>query len=569
MSQDRIFISYDHHSLEVITPDVELIGESGLACWHDKRLEGGSDWQNEIATAIQSAPAVVCFLSQRFLQSEHCMNEVSFAVGCGKPLLPVFQQHLDLPPGLQLVLGRVQAIKKYQLDEADYREKLIEALRAIVGLSLSGNNTTDAPKDITGSLEEWRDTLEARRKLEVAAQRENSSIFIAPFKALSKDASDSYIAEALFEDLTMYLSRNPDISVLSAGADTKALPPIDAATTANANYLVQGSVTIRGENLTIGARLVDVHSTATVWSERYQSDVDSVFDVQGSIIRKLAGVLGPAIWHSEGQRLSQQSPSNTQVWQLTHRANYEQFNLYTRQTSTQAEKLTRQALAIDPDYSLALSTLAQILANRVSQCLAEDPARQLAEAQELSSRALALAPRDARVLLFAAVVEGAAGHIDQALYLAQSARELDPVVGAMGFIGLLLIKDGQPEQSFPYIREEIDRDPQSGRRYLALFNLAIAHIAMEEQDEALVLLKQSKSLHPTDHLTLVVFSCCLYLRGDLAQADLNFIKARKIEGQVPIDRYADRFAQLIKNAAPLTAMQDALHTLAERTMSLS
>ena len=569
MSQDRIFISYDHHSLEVITPDVELIGESGLACWHDKRLEGGSDWQNEIATAIQSAPAVVCFLSQRFLQSEHCMNEVSFAVGCGKPLLPVFQQHLDLPPGLQLVLGRVQAIKKYQLDEADYREKLIEALRAIVGLSLSGNNTTDAPKDITGSLEEWRDTLEARRKLEVAAQRENSSIFIAPFKALSKDASDSYIAEALFEDLTMYLSRNPDISVLSAGADTKALSPIDAATTANANYLVQGSVTIRGENLTIGARLVDVHSTATVWSERYQSDVDSVFDVQGSIIRKLAGVLGPAIWHSEGQRLSQQSPSNTQVWQLTHRANYEQFNLYTRQTSTQAEKLTRQALAIDPDYSLALSTLAQILANRVSQCLAEDPARQLAEAQELSSRALALAPRDARVLLFAAVVEGAAGHIDQALYLAQSARELDPVVGAMGFIGLLLIKDGQPEQSFPYIREEIDRDPQSGRRYLALFNLAIAHIAMEEQDEALVLLKQSKSLHPTDHLTLVVFSCCLYLRGDLAQADLNFIKARKIEGQVPIDRYADRFAQLIKNAAPLTAMQDALHTLAERTMSLS
>lgn len=497
------------------------------------------------------------------------MNEVSFAVGCGKPLLPVFQQHLDLPPGLQLVLGRVQAIKKYQLDEADYREKLIEALRAIVGLSLSGNNTTDAPKDITGSLEEWRDTLEARRKLEVAAQRENSSIFIAPFKALSKDASDSYIAEALFEDLTMYLSRNPDISVLSAGADTKALSPIDAATTANANYLVQGSVTIRGENLTIGARLVDVHSTATVWSERYQSDVDSVFDVQGSIIRKLAGVLGPAIWHSEGQRLSQQSPSNTQVWQLTHRANYEQFNLYTRQTSTQAEKLTRQALAIDPDYSLALSTLAQILANRVSQCLAEDPARQLAEAQELSSRALALAPRDARVLLFAAVVEGAAGHIDQALYLAQSARELDPVVGAMGFIGLLLIKDGQPEQSFPYIREEIDRDPQSGRRYLALFNLAIAHIAMEEQDEALVLLKQSKSLHPTDHLTLVVFSCCLYLRGDLAQADLNFIKARKIEGQVPIDRYADRFAQLIKNAAPLTAMQDALHTLAERTMSLS
>lgn len=569
MSQDRIFISYDHHSLEVITPDVELIEESGLACWHDKRLEGGSDWQNEIATAIQSAPAVVCFLSQRFLQSEHCMNEVSFAVGCGKPLLPVFQQHLDLPPGLQLVLGRVQAIKKYQLDEADYREKLIEALRAIVGLSLSGNNTTDAPKDITGSLEEWRDTLEARRKLEVAAQRENSSIFIAPFKALSKDASDSYIAEALFEDLTMYLSRNPDISVLSAGADTKALPPIDAATTANANYLVQGSVTIRGENLTIGARLVDVHSTATVWSERYQSDVDSVFDVQGSIIRKLAEVLGPAIWHSEGQRLSQQSPSNTQVWQLTHRANYEQFNLYTRQTSTQAEKLTRQALAIDPDYSLALSTLAQILANRVSQCLAEDPARQLAEAQELSSRALALAPRDARVLLFAAVVEGAAGHIDQALYLAQSARELDPVVGAMGFIGLLLIKDGQPEQSFPYIREEIDRDPQSGRRYLALFNLAIAHIAMEEQDEALVLLKQSKSLHPTDHLTLVVFSCCLYLRGDLAQADLNFIKARKIEGQVPIDRYADRFAQLIKNAAPLTAMQDALHTLAERTMSLS
>jgi hypothetical protein len=58
----------------------------------------------------------LAFLSPRAVQSRHVRNEVHFALGEEKPFLAVYLEETDLPGGLKLQIGSLQAIHRDQAD---------------------------------------------------------------------------------------------------------------------------------------------------------------------------------------------------------------------------------------------------------------------------------------------------------------------------------------------------------------------------------------------------------------------------------------------------------------------
>lgn len=191
------FVSYSHNSTPSVVEDADWLSSQGQQAWYDRGIHGGSDWQNEIATAIQEADAFICYLSQGFLESNHCLNELSFAVGCEKRVVPIYEEPIELPPGLQLSLGRTQALHKYQLSSAEFRAKLLLALDATEPVAASESS------DLS-SLAEWSNDFRKRSQDAKQASQQNCSIAIAQFKDLSRNPESSFVAEGMAEDLNMF-----------------------------------------------------------------------------------------------------------------------------------------------------------------------------------------------------------------------------------------------------------------------------------------------------------------------------------------------------------------------------
>src|SRR5262249_56031650 len=86
------------------------------------------EWSQAIATALAGAAACVVMISPASVARKNVRDEVGFALDHGKPVVAVHLAPTELPPGLELRLGQVQAILRWQLDEQAYARQLERAL---------------------------------------------------------------------------------------------------------------------------------------------------------------------------------------------------------------------------------------------------------------------------------------------------------------------------------------------------------------------------------------------------------------------------------------------------------
>ena len=88
----QIFISYDHddqHHLEKLTQWLLENDFSEREVWYDRHMEGGSNWRDEISTALDSAYAVLVIVTKQSVESLYCTFEWAYAMGQGIPILPL------------------------------------------------------------------------------------------------------------------------------------------------------------------------------------------------------------------------------------------------------------------------------------------------------------------------------------------------------------------------------------------------------------------------------------------------------------------------------------------------
>ncbi len=128
-----VFVSYAHADSAVVYPELERIRSLGARVWYDEGIDPGSEWPESIGRALAAASLVVVMVSPRAMDSLNVRNEVNAAVNWRKPVVAVFLEPTVLPPGMELQLGSVQGIVRWQLDEDGYARKLALALASAGG----------------------------------------------------------------------------------------------------------------------------------------------------------------------------------------------------------------------------------------------------------------------------------------------------------------------------------------------------------------------------------------------------------------------------------------------------
>ena len=120
-----IFVSYSHKDSQTVYPILEWLNNQGYRIWYDEGSDPGNDWPEAIANALAKAACFVVFLSPAAVKSKNVKNEINFAITKNRPFLPVYLSgDTVLPLGLELSIGHIQAIMKYEITESRFREKI-------------------------------------------------------------------------------------------------------------------------------------------------------------------------------------------------------------------------------------------------------------------------------------------------------------------------------------------------------------------------------------------------------------------------------------------------------------
>ncbi len=96
----------------------------------DSELPGGDDWWRRVLAKIERTDAFVYVLTETSIASVPCQRQLSYAIGLGRPVLPVLLgdgiSDVDLPPSL----GQLQRVD-YRSRSSTAMAQLFSALRGL------------------------------------------------------------------------------------------------------------------------------------------------------------------------------------------------------------------------------------------------------------------------------------------------------------------------------------------------------------------------------------------------------------------------------------------------------
>jgi serine/threonine-protein kinase len=222
------------------------------------------------------------------------------------------------------------------------------ALTRIVGRCLRKD-----PSDRFQSMAEVKAALE---QCSVEPPEEQPSIAVLPFANLSADKENEYFSDGLAEEILNALSQVEDLRVAARTSSFffkgKAVEISEIGSRLHVANVLEGSVRRAGNRVRVTVQLVDVSNGFHLWSERYDRQMEDLFDVQDEIARAITERLKVSL--SGGVKRSTENP---QAYEL-----YLKGRHYWHQRSPATVRLAIQCfeevIKLDPRYALAYAGLA-------------------------------------------------------------------------------------------------------------------------------------------------------------------------------------------------------------------
>jgi len=134
-----LFVSYSHQDAQLVFPEMIQLREAGYNIWYDEGVAASNEWPEEIANAVLGCSVFLCFISPRATESVNCRNEINLALNEKKPFLAIHLEETELPAGLRLRMGDLQAILKSKIPADRYFSKVAGTIDQLLGRKNKAN----------------------------------------------------------------------------------------------------------------------------------------------------------------------------------------------------------------------------------------------------------------------------------------------------------------------------------------------------------------------------------------------------------------------------------------------
>lgn len=290
--------------------------------------------------------------------------------------------------------------------------------------------------------------------LEAAETQSGLRVVILPFRNLTRQPADEWLADSFAESLTMGLLKVEALQLVERGqlqnlikeqqfgqsiyADEASAPKLGKLL--GATVVVLGSYQKVGEQLQANVRFVDVE-TGKIDHQRaaqVQGRFEQIFDLQKQLATELVTQLKVQAKPAELAQMDNilKATQSTEAYKL-YNEGLQHFRMSDSLSIEKAIESFKQALERDPKYSLALAGLAEayaVKAREFSQLKVLPPQQQFsvkgpnekALARKYAEQALALNPDLPQVLRALAWVEQSEGNRQGAMDFIKKAIQANP-----------------------------------------------------------------------------------------------------------------------------------------------
>ncbi|HET9235279.1 MAG TPA: protein kinase, partial [Candidatus Eisenbacteria bacterium] len=252
--------------------------------------------------------------------------------------------------------------------------------------------------DLRNELELLRE--EVRKPIAIARSKEGPKrIVILPFENLGA-ADDAFFSAGITEEIT---SRLAAVSGLAVTSRTTAVQYNRTGKTVRqigqdlgVDYVLEGTVRWAKKGDTVRVRvtpqLIRVSDDSHLWADRYDRDLDDIFEVQSEIAERVVKEMGVSLLEPERQAVQARPTENMEAYEAYlrgldygGRTDYSSFNFET------AVSMFEKAVELDPSFALAHAKLAYFHAQMHFFGYDRSEAR-LEKARSHAEKSLQLAP---------------------------------------------------------------------------------------------------------------------------------------------------------------------------------
>jgi adenylate cyclase len=386
------------------------------------------------------------------------------------------------------------------------------------------------------------------------------SIAVLPFDNMSGDPEQEYFADGITEDIITGLSKLPDLFVIARNSTFtykgQSVAVSQVARDLGVRYVLEGSVRKAGNRLRITAQFIDGVTGDHLWGEKFDRDIDDIFELQDEITLNIISSIQIPIITTEAQQTRQRNMPDLTTWDLVARAKH-RFSRLSQEGIEEARRLAGQILARDPESATAMTLIANCHSHDVFLGYSKDTERSIAAALDLIQRAISIDEES----FYAHWVKGNLElwylrRHSAAINEFNRSLQLNPNFHlAIGNLGMAQAFGGEPEKGIEQIERSIRADPRSPGTFFRLQHLAECHFIAGRYQEALDWLDKCLLRHGNYEDVLRLMTICQSHLGRIEEARATLQKWR---GLFPASTIANVYRPPYQNSADLKRYLDGL-----------
>jgi non-specific serine/threonine protein kinase len=410
-----------------------------------------------------------------------------------------------------------------------------------------------------------------RRASELSDSRPHAaaekSVAVMYFENLSGVKEDEYLRDGITEDIITELLKIKGLKIFSRPTvlafRDKPVSLEQIGQQLGAAYVLTGSLRRGGARLRINAQLVDTKTEFPLWSERYDREMQDVFEVQDEIARKIAEALRVTLTPQEQQALAEKPTQNLQAYDQYLRGKSFTRRL-TRQDLEFALQMFESAVALDPQFAMAHAAIAYVCA--LYHFHFENSAAWMERAEAAAQRAAAFGKDSPEIEVAQGWILYAKGRHDEAVSRAEKAisRRRDsegayylilralfaagryhevegiaeaaveasggdyniyvPIRNSLGAVGKTTLMEKFRQREIQALENHLTSVPEDARAHTLLSTI---YAALGNVEGATREANLAMALRPTDATVLYNAACTLSQLGKLDEAVAALAKAWK------------------------------------------
>jgi adenylate cyclase len=387
---------------------------------------------------------------------------------------------------------------------------------------------------------------------------EKPSLAVLPFVNMSGDATEDHFGDGLTANIMTELSRLPGLFLIGQDSmftyKSTGAKPREVALELGVRHVLEGTLRRAGPHVRVTVRLIEAANGRTVWAERYDRDIEDLFDVEDEIAEQVVTSLDVELVGGEGARTLRQHLRNPQAIGLLYRG-MDLMHRFTKADMAEARSLFEEVMRIEPESPFGYADAAWTHYFEVERRWSEAPSESLDKMSALARRALELGDVSGFPSIMLAHMHLMRREYDEALATSTRAVEERPSCqAAFGMNANVLNYLGKPKEAVPLAEQTIRLSPVAQPWFPEV--LATAHYLSGNFEDAIAAAIHALSLAPDSVDARLVLAASLVETDRLDAAREAAQEILEIDPSFTLKQFSD--SQPYREPAVLKHLVDTL-----------